>query len=55
MQNLVELAPASSGREEITSQLFSNLRSASARGMTTENFLAREVKRHEIDSKLIDP
>lgn len=56
IQNLVELDPASSGREEVASQLFGNLRSASARAwMTTENLLAREVKRHKIDSKLIDP
>lgn len=56
IQNIVELDPTSSGREEIASQLFGNLRSASARAwMTTENLLAREVKRHKIDSKLIDP
>lgn len=56
IQNLVELDPASSGREEIASQLFGNLRSASARAwMTTENLLSREIRRHKIDSKLIDP
>lgn len=56
IQNLVELDPASSGRDEIASQLFGNLRSASARAwMTTENLLSREIKRHKINSKLIDP
>jgi hypothetical protein len=56
IQNLVELDPTNTGREEIASQLFGNLRSASARAwMTTENLLAREIKRHKIDSKLIDP
>jgi Phycobilisome protein len=56
IQSLVELDPTSSNREQTASQLFGNLRSASARAwMTTENVLAREVRRHKINSKLIDP
>lgn len=56
VQNLVELDPLKSGRAERACQLLSSLRTASIQAwFKTENLLTRQVERHQIDPKLIDP
>jgi hypothetical protein len=56
VQNLVELDPIKSGRAERAEQLLSSLRKASVHAwFKTEHLLTRQVERHQIDPKLIDP
>ncbi|MGQ4647936.1 hypothetical protein [Lyngbya aestuarii] len=56
IQNLVELDKTKDGRLATAQKMLSSLRSLSAHAwIRTESFLASEVKRHDIDYRLIDP
>lgn len=56
IQNLVAVDNLKRGRDVIAQELSYSLRSSSVKAWhKTENLLAREVRRHSIDERLIDP